>query len=53
MNDLAINVFSSESNNIFPLYISKQKLSEDRIIDLFFIKNDEKSHYWWIKNLVV
>lgn len=52
MNNLAINVFTNDEKQIIPLYLSKQKeIPENKIIDLFLIKNKDKSHYCWIKNI--
>ena len=54
MNNLAINVFSNTKKEIIPIYNSKQRdISDDRIIDLFLIKNEnsENHHYCWVKNI--
>jgi hypothetical protein len=53
LNNLAVNVFCEGKNStIEPLLISNRTdLPYDKIIDLFFIKDESTNHYCWIKNL--
>eukprot|EP00081_Caenorhabditis_elegans_P015561 NP_495214.1 Uncharacterized protein CELE_H12I13.3 [Caenorhabditis elegans] len=53
LNNLAINVFSNDTNSIIPVHISKKStsVSENRIIDLFLIKNEDRMHYCLVKNI--
>lgn len=49
-NDLIINVYH-EVMTIEPLKISKKlKTIEDKVINLLLIRDDENSHYCWIKD---
>ena len=47
LNNLIINVFSYEDNEIYPLYISKKRETKRAVIDLFLYEK----HYYLIKNL--
>ena len=49
-NNLAVNVYAHDGNEIYPAYISKQKQNSKKI-HLLLISNEEKSHYCLIKNL--
>lgn len=53
MNNLVINIFSNEGKEIIPIYISNkmEEVSDNKIIDLFLIKDGDKFHYCWIKNI--
>ena len=45
--NIDVNVFGYE-NRVYPLYVSKQSNEEE--LDVFFISNEEKSHYVFIKD---
>ena len=47
---ISINIFGFESNEIYPLRITKQKNRKNHI-NLLFLQNDESSHYCLIKDL--
>eukprot|EP00732_Lithocolla_globosa_P000001 Lithocolla_globosa_v1_NODE_1_length_16663_cov_42.954359.p1 type:complete len:1376 gc:universal NODE_1_length_16663_cov_42.954359:11827-15954(+) len=48
---LSINVYTFNKNNVlYPLYISKHKITKLQKIDLLFYQEDIKSHYIWIKD---
>jgi hypothetical protein len=53
MNNLGVNVFANEGNEIYTLIATKMKeIPQERIINLFYIKGDEdQSHYCLVKNL--
>ncbi|KAK3106169.1 hypothetical protein FSP39_014172 [Pinctada imbricata] len=48
-NDISVNVFGYEENEIFPMRIAKTK--RKRHVDLLFLKRTGKTHYCLIKNL--
>ena len=45
---LAVHVFGFEDGYVFPLRISEVK---GKIIDLLWLKQDEKAHFCWIRSL--
>ncbi|GBO33857.1 hypothetical protein AVEN_181548-1 [Araneus ventricosus] len=49
LNNLRINVFGYEENEVFPLYVSK-RIDEDSI-NLLLIANEETQHYCLIRNM--
>ena len=49
-NDISINVFGFENNEIYPLRITKQKNRKHHIY-LLFLQKDNASHYCLIKDL--
>ena len=54
LNDLCINIFSldEKNSNIIPIRISDRELvNRDRVIDLLYIVNGERSHYCLITDL--
>ena len=54
LNDLCINIFTLDNNNtnIIPIRISdRERVNEERNIDLLYIVNGERSHYCLITNL--
>ena len=51
-NSLAINVFSIDKfSKLIPLRISEENVSDDHLIDLLYIVNEENSHYCLITNI--
>ena len=44
------NVFAYENKLVFPIYVSEQNFKDS--MDLFLLKNDNDSHYEYIKNFV-
>ena len=51
-NNIKINVFSTDRNKrIDPLYISEYNSIDFKEVDLLYIKDEEKSHYVYIKDL--
>lgn len=51
-NNLRINVFAPDENKrIDPLYVSEYDSIDCKEIDLLYIKDEEKSHYVYIKDL--
>lgn len=48
-NDISINVFGFENNEIYPLRITKQK--NRKYTNLLFLQNDDSWHYCLIKEL--
>ena len=49
-NDISLNVFGFENDEIYPLRITKQKTRRHHI-NLLFLQKDERSHYCLIKDL--
>ncbi|GBM68057.1 hypothetical protein AVEN_66733-2-1, partial [Araneus ventricosus] len=49
LNNLPINVFGNEENEVFPLYVSK-RVDED-CVNLLLIANEETQHYCLIRNM--
>ena len=47
-NNIRLNVFGYEEENVYPLYLSKQLSGQ--YIELLLISNGERQHYCWIKN---
>ena len=47
-NNICINVFGYENGLVFPIYVSDQKFEDS--VDLFFLIDDDKSHYAYIKD---
>ena len=45
--DIKVNVFGYE-NKVFPLYVSKK--SNEQVLNVLLISNEEKSHYAFIKD---
>lgn len=48
-NEISVNVFGYEKEEIFPLHITKTKYK--RHVNLLMISNSKNSHYCWIKDL--
>ncbi|GBM57571.1 hypothetical protein AVEN_97677-1 [Araneus ventricosus] len=49
LNNLRINVFGYEENEVFPLYVSK--CVDEECVNLLLIANDETQHYCLIRNM--
>lgn len=49
LNNLRINVFGCEEDEVFPLYISEREDSD--CINLLLISNDDRYHYCLIRNM--
>ncbi|XP_054718997.1 uncharacterized protein LOC129228343 [Uloborus diversus] len=49
MNNLRINVFGCENDEIFPLYVSEREDSD--VANLLLIASEERQHYCLIKNM--
>ena len=47
MNNVCINVFTYENKLVFPMYVSDQNFKDS--MDLLLLKNDNNSHYVYIK----
>ena len=47
--NISINIFGFEENQLFPLYITKQK--KELHINLLLYSNDEQKHYCLIRNM--
>ena len=47
-NNVSVNVFGYENEEVYPLYVSKE--AGAKFVDLLLISDGEKSHYCWIKN---
>ena len=47
-NNICINVFSYENELVFPIYVSDRKFKDS--MDLLLLIDDDKSHYFYIKN---
>ena len=47
-SNICINVFSYENNQTYPVYVSDQKF--ENCIDLLLISDENKSHYFYIKD---
>ena len=48
MMNVCINVFAYENKLVFPIYISDQNFKDS--MDLLLLKNDNSSHYVYIKD---
>ena len=48
MNNVCINVFTYENKLVFPMYVSDQNFKDS--MDLLLLKNDNNSHYVYIKD---
>ena len=48
MNNVCINVFTYENKLVFPIYVSDQNFKDS--MDLLLLKNDNNSHYVYIKD---
>jgi hypothetical protein len=48
-NDMSINIFGYDKNEIFPVHITKYRF--ERHVNLLMISENRKNHYCWIKNL--
>jgi len=48
-NDVSINIFGYEKNEIFPVHITNHRFK--RHINLLMISDNRKNHYCWIKDL--
>ena len=46
-NNICINAFCYKNNLTYPVYVSDQKF--ENCMDLLLIKNENKSHYVYIK----
>ncbi|GBO29059.1 hypothetical protein AVEN_122502-1 [Araneus ventricosus] len=49
LNNLRINVFGYEENEVFPLYVSKRV--DEECVNLLLIANEETQHYCLIRNM--
>ncbi|GBN89688.1 hypothetical protein AVEN_104941-1 [Araneus ventricosus] len=49
LNNLRINVFGYEDEEVFPLYISKRE--NNRVINLLYITQGDDEHYCLIRNI--
>ena len=49
MNNVCINVFAHENKLDFRIYVSGQMFKD--LMDLLLLKNDNNSHYVYIKDL--
>ncbi|GBM76239.1 hypothetical protein AVEN_105421-1 [Araneus ventricosus] len=49
LNNLRINVFAYEDEEVFPLYFSKRE--DNRVINPLYITQEEDKHYCLIRNM--
>ena len=50
-NQISINVYGYEKGAVFPLYITKLDGVVVQEIDLLYLKEENQTHYCWIKSL--
>ena len=48
INSVCINMFAYENRLVFPIYVSDQHFKDS--MDLLLLKNDNNSHYVYIKD---